>query len=177
MRLRHGGAKGTRRAGARDALLRWLAFASACPERALTHNAADLPRRLEAAAFLREIGGETRAPFAARLRQAGKTLARARSQNDIAAALLTMREAVLREMQMPLAMQRALLSSPDLPLGEVERRELIYLARAGTRDLKTLAARRLGAERHHADARSTLDQLAYDADAWVRAASKSSSAD
>ncbi|HLV81971.1 MAG TPA: hypothetical protein VKT32_16905, partial [Chthonomonadaceae bacterium] len=69
----------------------------------------------------------------------------------------------------PAVAQEALLSPPAEPLSDIARRELIYLARAGTRDIKVLAARRLQPEKRHADARSTLEQLAYDLDPWVRA--------
>ena len=54
-------------------------------------------------------------------------------------------------------------------LSDAERRDLIYLARAGTRDLKILAAYRLWHEREQPDAAHTLEQLRYNADAWVRA--------
>jgi hypothetical protein len=88
------------------------------------------------------------------------------------AARHALREAVFLDLRLPAVVQCALLSPPATPLTDVERRELIYLARAGTRDLKALAARRLAPERPQPDVCRTLEQLAYDADAWVRAAAK-----
>ena len=81
-----------------------------------------------------------------------------------------LRVAVIEALTLPVAIQNALLSDPKVTgLSDPERRELIYLARAGTRDLKILAARRLAGEIHYPDAQNTLNQLRYDSDPWVRA--------
>ena len=70
---------------------------------------------------------------------------------------------------LPLDLENVLLAPPDNILTDSERRELIYLCRAGVRDLKILAAHRLYHEREYPDARSALEQLRYDGEAWVRA--------
>ena len=163
------GPKVRRRAGIQAALLRWLAFADAFPERAPRADAGNARQREVAAAFLREVAGKRRDPVAIRLRRAAERFAGAQSPGDVQDALHRLREAVLLELRLPAVAQEALLSSPTKPLSDIARRELIYLARAGTRDIKVLAARRLQPERRHTDALSTLEQLAYDPDAWVRA--------
>src|SRR5581483_4112677 len=170
LRLRHAQSKGGRRANLLAALRRWIAFAAAYPDRIVTAGAEDAPVRAAATAFLREIAGKSRTPVANRLRRAAAGLEAAQTDEDIGAALLSLREAALWEMRLPAPALDALLLPPSVLLTDVERREMIYLARAGTRALRVLAARRLASERHHADARRTLEQLAYAPDAWVRAA-------
>lgn len=169
LRVRREARKGGRRGGVQAALLRWLAFADAFPERVLSADAENAYQRKEAAAFLGEVAGKKRDPVAIRLRRAAARFAEAQSPGDVQDALYRLREAVLLDLRLPAVAQKALLSPATEPLSDIARRELIYLARAGTRDIKVLAARRLQPERHHADARSTLEQLAYDPDAWVRA--------
>jgi len=169
LRVRREESKGGRRAGIQAALLRWLAFADAFPERLPGANPDDARRLEEAAAFLREVAGNKRDPVAVRLRRAAARFTEAHSPGDVQDALHRLREAILLDLRLPAVAQAALLSSATEPLSDIARRELIYLARAGTRDIKVLAARRLQPERRHADARSTLEQLAYDPDPWVRA--------
>ena len=162
-----------RRQGVRAALLRWLAYSAAFPNRVPTAAEKDAPIRAASAAFLREITGASGGgPVATRLRRAARLFDATPSDSTLDEARLFLREAVLLELQLPLIVQNALLTSPDLPLSDIARRELIYMARAGTRDVKTLAARRLAGERHHPDAHSTLEQLAADAHPWVRAAAQ-----
>jgi hypothetical protein len=172
LRLRKAAAQGSRRFHVQAALLRWLAFSEACPDCLPTAAKEDAPVRAAAAAFLREIAGRQRTPVAIRLRRAADRFASARASEDMEGARHALREAVFLDLRLPAVVQRALLSSPATPLTDVERRELIYLARAGTRDLKVLSARRLAPERPLPDVCGTLEQLAYDADAWVRAAAK-----
>jgi len=173
LRVTRAQTRGSRRANVRAALLRWLAFSDAYPDRILTSEAGDAALRAYAAAFLREIIGRQRRPFATRLRWAADAFDQARSEAYIQTALYYIRLAVLLDLRLPAVMQGALLAPPVRPLNDIERRELIYLARAGTRDIKALATRRLTYERHHGDVCSTLQQLAHDADAWVRAAALS----
>jgi hypothetical protein len=170
--LRRAQRKGQRRANIQAALRRWIAFAAAYPERIPTTGPDDAPVRAYAADFLREIIGKKRDPVANRLRRAAEAFAAA----DIESALFSLRTAVLLDLHLPALAQRALLSPPSQPLTDVERREMVYLARAGTRDMKALAARRLETERGHSEADSTLEQLGYDPDDWVRAAARSSNA-
>jgi hypothetical protein len=87
-------------------------------------------------------------------------------------AMNLLREGVLRELCLPTPIQSALLRDPSEPLSAIERQELIYLARAGTPEMKTLAGRRLQAERGRREVLRTLQQLCYDAHAWVRASAQ-----
>lgn len=174
LRLLRAKGPGQRRANIQSALLRWLAFSAAFPEQLPT---ADVKNRLvlgRAAAFLREVAGRKRSPVTTRLRRAAECFGHARTEEDIHAALHILKEAVLLDVRLPALAQEALLSPPHEPLSDLARRELIYLARAGTRDIKTLAARRLVSERRHPDVRATLDQLTYAPDTWVRATVTSS---
>ena len=156
------------RASLYSALLRWLAWHAAYPERA-PHEAdrAELTCG-PAAAFLSEASS-TRHDFVSnRLRYAARCFEAAQIED----AYRWLLEAGIAVWQLPPVPAEALLTPPDLPLSDVLRRELIYLARAGTLPLKTLAAHRLTYERHHLDAHKTLHQLCFDPDPWVRAAAR-----
>lgn len=174
LRLRRVQRHGTRSARNRAALMRGLAFTAARPERLPTLSETDAPVRAQAAAFLSEVVGKRRDPVAVRLRRAATHFEQARTPAEWQAGLLSLREALLLDLHLPAVVQTALLSPAETPLSDIERRELIYLARAGTRDIRILAARRLGSERHHQDACNTLHQLRYDADPWVRASAHAS---
>ena len=166
--LEKSGTKERRRSGLQAALHRWLAFHAAYPER--TPREADLtePACGLAAAFLSEVVGTRRDFVSNRLRYAAQCFESAQFKN----AYRWLQEAGLATWQLPAATAEALLTAPDLPLSDILRRELIYLARAGTPTLKTLATRRLTRECHHPDARKTLHQLCFDRDPWVRAAAR-----
>jgi hypothetical protein len=166
LHLRRATRKGTRRIHIREALRRWIVFAVAYPDRLSTREPFDAFPRSHAAAFLKQAAGQQRDAVSNRLRQAGERL----EESHVAEALSLLREAVLREMNLPATVYDALLLADSISLNEVERRELIYLARAGTRDLRVLAAQRLAPERAFPDVLRTLEQLAYDPDPWVRAA-------
>jgi hypothetical protein len=168
LRICRAGVRGSRRVHIHAALMRWIAFSAAYPERVPSADQKDDVVRACATAFLEAVAGAQRSPTATRLRRAMECLRNA----DVEAALLHVREALFREMRLPAVVQGALLSLPSTPLSDVERRELIYLARAGTRELKTLAARRLQPESRLRDVYHTLEQLGYDPDAWVRAAAR-----
>jgi hypothetical protein len=161
--------QGTRRAGLRAALRRWAVFAAACPERIITAYEEDALKRALAVAFLRECAGTRGDRVRGTLRRAADGLEAARYAEDIADALDYVRAAVCLEFRLTSSEMEALISPPAYALSEMERRELIYLARAGVRDLKVLAARRLASEIEYDDARRTLEELRYDEDAWVRA--------
>jgi hypothetical protein len=161
--------QGTRRAGLRAALRRWAVFSAACPERLITPYAEDEPRRTLAAAFLREAAGMRGDRARGLLRRAADGLERAIWPEDIQDAFDYIRASVCLEFRLTPTEQDALISPPTHLLSDIERRELIYLARAGVRDLRVLAARRLATEQGHDDARRTLEQLRYDPDTWVRA--------
>lgn len=150
----------------RAALQRWLAFSEAFPERALSARAADAPLRQLAAQFLTEAAGKTRSPYTTRLRRAASALP---ETPDSELFYSPLREAICLEMQLPGVVRNALLSPPDSPLSPLARRELIYMARAGTFIVKVMAARRLIYERQYPDARRTLEQLAWESSPWLRA--------
>jgi hypothetical protein len=73
-------------------------------------------------------------------------------------------------LQLPSALQAALLSPPEVRLDPIHRRELIYCARSGTSCLRAMAAARLAPARANYEVARTLYQLCYDPDAWVRSA-------
>ena len=159
--------KGSRRDILNAACLRWLAYSDAFPDRVPTSGEADAFIRAQAAVFLHSIVGKRRDRVSNCLRRA----AEAYEQGDVTQGIEFLRLAALQALALPAVVQAALLSDPTLySLSDIERRELVYLARAGTRDLKALAARRLTYEADHSEVSQTLNQLRYDSDAWVRAA-------
>jgi hypothetical protein len=164
--------QGTHRAALRSALRRWAVFASACPERVITPYEEDAPLRRMAAEFLRYAAGARGDRARGMLRRAADRFENAAWEEDIADACDYLRASVCLEFRLTPSELDALISPPTHLLSDVERRELIYLARAGVRDLRVFAARRLVTERRHDDARRTLEQLQYDPDAWVRAVSQ-----
>jgi hypothetical protein len=83
-----------------------------------------------------------------------------------------LREHLCLTLHLPHAQASAILAPSERPLTHPERSELIYLARAGTRDLKALAARRLTYARSCSDAERTLEQLLNDTDPLVRGAAR-----
>lgn len=157
-----------RKESVQAALYRWLAWYAAYPERAPLEADSSDPVAPLAAAFLMEVVGTRRDFVSNRLRYAARCLEAA----QIAAAYGWLREAGVAAWQLPAAGAQALLSAPEHPLSNTLRQELIYLARAGTLPLKTLAARRLTYELHHPDARKTLHQLRFDPSPWVRVAAR-----
>jgi hypothetical protein len=159
----------TRRHDSIVALLhRWLAWHAAYPTRAPQEGDVMDPACSLTAAFLLEIAGTRRDYVSNRLRYAARHFEAA----EIEAAYAWLLEAAIAGWQLPAAAAEALLASPDHPMPDLLRRELIYFARAGILPLKTLAARRLTRERHHPDAAKTLHQLRFDPDPWVRAAAE-----
>ena len=161
-----------RRDSVRAALHRWLAWHAAYPERAPREADLTEPSCGPAADFLREVVGTRRDFVSNRLRYAAECFDLAQVEN----AYRWLQEAGLAAWQLPAAISESLCAAPERPLSDRLRRELIYLARAGTPTLKTLATRRLTHERHHLDARKTLHQLCFDHDPWVRAAARPISA-
>ena len=155
LRLTHGGPRGGRVAGRMAALLRWTAFVAAHPERAPKPGQEDLAVLEGAARFLDECAG--RGPVGTRIgRAAGLMLSS--DEAGLRAAQMALREAVLLYLRLPAVAQAALLSDPESALSPLELHELIYLARAGTRDLRLLAAARLAPERRRPEVAATLAQ-------------------
>ncbi len=146
------------------ALMRWSAFASACPERLFTQS--DSVHIAGAVQFLEEIVGQSQSPMRTRLRRAIAAL----RNREISDAFRWIREAALIAVDVPDGVREALLCPADVYLTDIERRDLIYVARSGSAELKTLAVARLAAERERSDARNTLAQLRWDDCYWVRKA-------
>lgn len=157
-----------RRGALRGALLRWAAFASAHPERLPAPDPASCQQAV-AVSFLLAAAGARSHPVATRVRRSAAIYGRAGTPEELAEALHWLLAATLIDIRLAAAAQAALLDD-ERPMTGIERRELIYLARAGTKEMRTLAARRLCAERQHADVRATLEQLRADPEEWVRAA-------
>lgn len=170
--LRRSGAKGLRRANRHGALARWAVFEAAFPERVVGAGDADAPMRALAAQFLRLSTGGRRDRASNLLRRAAILVEAPYGQQDITEAFELLREHLCLILHLPHAPASAILALPERPLTNPERSELIYLARAGTRDLKALAARRLAYERSHSDAERTLEQLLNDPDPLVRGAAR-----
>lgn len=93
-----------------------------------------------------------RAQAAAWIRRAGELAA---------GAIDLIEEAALGASHLPAPLYAALLEPPDGPLEGVALQETLYLARAGTRPFRQLAARRLSGARSP-QAVSTLAQMLYD---------------
>jgi hypothetical protein len=159
--------------------------------RASASATADRPRMLwwldtrrAAAAFCLELAGKQRTPWAVRLRRAAECFAREaamlKDETDSSSFILHpssfrtaaelaaegthyVLEAALLGLRLPPELCRTLLEPPDAPLPGTAQHEMIYLARAGTRPLRQLAARRLAGS-HHSQTVATLAQLLYDPD-------------
>lgn len=141
-------------------------FALAYPDRFLTGTDADTAAREDAAAFLAEAAGDRRDPLSLRWRQAAQCLTEA----DVPAALDRLYDATLRSMHLPAEIYGALCGPADSAISKVEMHELVYLARAGSRDLKVLATVRLAQFGRLRPVRQTLEQLSVSNDPLVRAA-------
>jgi hypothetical protein len=160
------GKAATRRVALVAAVRRATVFALAYPNRFLTESEDDAELRAQAAGFLTLAAGKQRDPISRRWQLAGEYL----RAGDVFCALDELYDATLRSLNLPASLYNALALVHDEPLTDLERRELIYLARAGTRDLKVLAARSLSAECSHYGVRHTLEQLTINPDPLVRAA-------
>jgi hypothetical protein len=154
-----------RRAQLVESIRRITLFAIAFPDRFLTAAPPDEPLRAEAAELLAAAAGTRRDPVSLRWRWAGELLA----AGDVASALAHLADATLRGLRLPAPVEAALTSRSGPPTGP-QRRELIYLARAGSRELKVLATPRLAHALHAPDVRHTLEQLTAYPDPLVRGA-------
>jgi len=161
--LRRAKTKGKRLDNRDAVLLRLAAFAAAYPERLVTATPQDEFRRRQCGAFFTELGGKQQTRLHRRLR----SIARDFDCDNTTSALESLREVVLDHLELPDTMHYALLET-NRSLDPVERRELIYLARAGMLFPKIFAVRRLHSETEHAEVRSTLHQLQSDPHLWVR---------
>jgi hypothetical protein len=157
---------GHKGANTTQALLRFISFADANPDRLVTCNDKSQLRR--AADFLAECAGKHANPSSTRLRRAE---AEFRSTN-IEEALNHLREGVQLRMGISPPIRRGLLRPASESLSDIERNELIYMARASSPELKVLAIRRLSTEYKYSEVRDTLKQMQNSKHAWVRAAAE-----
>ncbi len=168
--------KGVQSEHVRRALRRWVTFRAAYPKRIFSPTEIDIPLRELAAEFFMELAGEKRDFASNRLRYAAAMLNEYTLEDDIHEVFLLLSEIVLRDFHLTPSASRFLLDFEHAPT-ELQVRELIYLARAGTRELKILSIDRLQVEWYHQDSfhkeiRATIRQLRYDPDLWVRAAAR-----
>lgn len=166
--LQRGSFRRERGLNRQQAIRSWTLFACAFPDRIIGSGAEDANHRALAGEFWRLLAGKERSALATRLRSIAKQFEHATHPKDIASALEVLYQLACASYDLPPKVDNALRAPTNAVLTEMERRELIYLCRAGTRDLKILAAHRLHFEREYPDARATLQQLQYDAEAWVR---------
>ena len=163
--MRPGAERATRRSGMVAAINRGVQFALAYPDRFLSACEADEGRRDAAATFLAEAAGKQRDPVSLRWRQAAERMA----AGNIGAALDRLYDSLLRGLSLPETVYHALAQREGESMTSPQRRELIYLARAGHRDLKILAAHKLAFAVQSTDVRLTLEQLSRAPDPLVRA--------
>lgn len=162
----------SRAAEVEAAIRHWTLFARACPSRLIRASVEDRPRRERAGAFWRALAGAGRTPGARRLHRLAELLEKASTSEEIQRGVDLLLELACPPLMLPPLVVEALRAPTNQILTDIERRELIYIARAGTPTLRTLAVARLRSEREFPDVRSTLAQLAFDADPWVREASR-----
>lgn len=141
-----------------------------------------LDARRASVEFLRELAGKQRTPYAVRLRRAAALFEHEitvfpifdgaiqnpkseilRAADLAARAMEQVGEAALLRMRLAPEARTALLEPPDAPLRPTAFQEVLYLARAGIRPLRQLAARRLAGS-DSPQAVATLTQLLYDPD-------------
>jgi hypothetical protein len=168
IRLSRGGARTTRRVSLVAAVQRAVIYSLAFPDRVLTAEEVDADRRKHAAQFLRDAAGKQRDPISLRWRQAGDLMADGR----MTIALDRLYDAAIRTFNLPDAVFQILSAPQGASLTNMQRRELVYLARAGNHELKVLAAHRLANDQWSVSVRQTLDQLATAPDPLVRAAAR-----
>ncbi len=149
-----------------EAITRMLAYSAAYPDRVFGAGERGAPMREAWAEFLFERGAKERNRWGTALKKAASAL----QSGDAEEMFSQLRRAVLPELQLPTSVEDALLN-PEKPLSPVQRRELIYLGRAGLPIPRTLIAVRLHPEAdRHPDLAKTLHQMRYDSFPWVRAA-------
>lgn len=156
--------RGTRRINLTGAIQRAVIFSLAFEDRFIGEREADTERRAIASQFLLEAAGKQRDAVSLRWRQAGDLF----GAGEVAAGRKRLYEALLRTLDLPEALQEALTLSSSGSLTNMQRRELVYLARAGQRDLKVLAISRLKSEGWSVAVRQTLSQFAVADDPLVR---------
>ena len=166
IRLRRSVKKGGVKANREATICRWCAFDIAYPERSAL-STRDSDSAFEAIADrLKAISGERQDRFAINCRQASRALERSDSQE----AQRILFETALMTLNLPQRLFATLCASPEFSLHPAELRELLYLARAGTRYLRLFALHRLSGEAHLREVKQTIETLVFCSDPLVRAA-------
>lgn len=151
----------------REATIRsWCAFNIAYPERSTFSNRDFYADSERAAEFLKTIARNRQDRFAINCRQAAIALER----SDTQGAQRILFETALLTLNLPQRLFATLGASPDFSLHPAELRELLYLARAGTRYLRLFALHRLSGEAHVREVKLTIETLVFCSDTLVRAA-------
>lgn len=163
----------TNRAKIHSALLRWVTHNASFPECILAIENVDESLRGLACEFLIEISGQKKDPVSLRLRHAAQAIA----AGDIQDAYNKLKSATLRNMNLPPTIMGSLTGPDNQKLTDTEISDLIYMARAGCKELRILAVQRLRPEIERKEVYSTIEQLRFDADSWVRAAATARSAE
>ncbi len=151
-----------------EALLRYVAYFEWYPNRIQPLNDADSDERLwiHIVNFLKECSG-AKSPSQTRLSRAIHAAQLGNAEN-FATFAYHLKDCMLIRLEVSTAVRAALLQPISERLHDTQVRELIYLARSASSNLKALAASRLLGEADRRDVRATLEQLAFDANAWVR---------
>lgn len=152
------------------ALQRLAAFSVAFPNRLFTLSPLDSHKRQTLCTFLYRLAGKKKHKLANRLRWAAEALEKAKTEADKQEALYWLYEAACLSYHLAPSAEEALLSPPLKPIPPLQQKELLYLVRAGTAELRTLAAARISAARGQQSwAASALEPLRFDRDPRVRA--------
>jgi hypothetical protein len=166
VRIRRNASPGMRSANALAALLRLTACGLGDHNRRPVAPG-DAVVRATAAEFLTQLARAGRTPFHVRLRRAAASYRSPEPESGIQAAVEYLLEAICIKLLLPPSVRSAL--TVPHPLNRIEIQELIYLARAGTREMRAIAGARL-ALAPDADARATVAILQDDSDPLVRSA-------
>ncbi len=151
----------------REATIRsWCAFDIAYPERSTFSSRDSYSASERAAEFLKATAGKRQDRFAIHCRQATRAL----EKSDTQEAQRILFETALRTLNLPQRLFATLCASPDFSLHPAELRELLYLARAGTRYLRLFALHRLSGEAHVREVKLMIETLVFCSDPLVRAA-------
>ena len=145
---------------------RWCAFDIAYPERSVFTSSDSSEAFEETAYVLKAMAGKRQDRFAINCKQA----ARALEKNDSEEGQRILFETALMTMNLPYRLFATLCASPNFSLHPAELRELLYLARAGTRYLRLFAHHRLSGEANVREVKQTIETLVFCSDPLVRAA-------
>ncbi len=166
IKLRRAAKKGGVQENREATIRRWCAFNIAYPERSSFFKRDSSADSERAAEFLKATAAKRQDRFAINCIQAASAL----EKSDTLGAQRILFETALRSLNLPQRLFATLCASPDFSLHPAELRELLYLARAGTRYLRLFALHRLSGEAHVREVKLTIETLVFCSDPLVRAA-------